>query len=630
MGDPARLYLSDAARTGRKHVGRDPAICGRSAGMSGLDLGVIGNCVVAALISRTARVEWSCFPRLDGDPVFCSLMQGADAEDGGFFDVAPAGAVPVSQRYRGNTAILETVIADADGGVMRVVDFMPRFKRYGRIFRPAMLVRRIEPVEGRCRVRLRVRPLFDYGALRPGRTTGSNHMRFYSDDVVLRLTTDAPLSYLADEVPFILNGPINLVLGPDEPPAQSLERMVSEFLEETEEYWTEWTRYLSVPFEWQDAVIRAAVTLKLCSFEETGAIVAALTTSIPEAPDSGRNWDYRYCWIRDANFVVHALNRLGATRTMEDYLGFVTNVATATPHRRLRPVYPIVPSHDMVEREVAGLAGFRGMGPVRVGNAAALQLQNDVYGSVILAAAQMFFDRRLPRLGDRALFEELEELGRLAAAGAFAPDAGLWEFRNRQATHTFSSVMCWVACSRLAKIARHLGLAEKALSWDREAERIRDGIVAGAWNAEQNTFAAAFGGAEIDASLLLLHEVGFIAADDPRFLGTLAAVERRLRYGNLLFRYAEADDFGVPKTAFTVCTFWYIDALAAVGRRAEARAIFEEMLAHRNHLGLLSEDLDPATGELWGNYPQTYSMVGLVVSAMRLSRSWEKGLWPDS
>jgi GH15 family glucan-1,4-alpha-glucosidase len=522
------------------------------------------------------------------------------------------------------------VVANRDGGSMRVIDFVPRFKRYGRIFRPAMLVRRIEPIEGRARVRLRLRPRFAYGARGPGRSSGSNHMRFFSDDMALRLTTDAPLSYLAEEAPFILDAPINLILGPDEPPTQSPARMVSEFLEETEEYWVDWTRYLSVPFEWQDAVIRAAITLKLCAFEETGAIVAALTTSVPEAPDSGRNWDYRYCWIRDAYFVVHALNRLGATRTMEDYLGFVTNVATAEPQFRLRPVYPIVPAQEMIEREVPSLSGFRGMGPVRVGNAASLQIQNDVYGSVILAVTQMFFDRRLPRQGDRALFQELEQLGDHAVALAFEPDAGLWEYRSPRGIHTFSSVMCWAACSRLAKIARHLGLDDRARRWDQEARRIRERILAQAWNAEQGSLVATLGGKEVDASLLLANELGFLAADDARFLGTVAAVERRLRRGNLLFRYADSDDFGPPRTAFAVCTFWYVDALAAIGRRAEAREIFEEMLGRRNHLGLLSEDIDPATGELWGNYPQTYSMVGLAISAMRLSKSWEGGLCPDS
>jgi len=598
--------------------------------MSTLDLGVIGNCIIAALISRTARIEWCCFPGLDGDPIFCSLLRGNQAEEGGFFDVAPEGAAPVSQRYLGNTAILETVIAARDGGAMRVVDFAPRFKRYGRIFRPAMLVRRIEPLEGRAHVRLRLRPRFAYGARTPGRSSGSNHVRYFHDDAALRLTTDAPISYIIDEVPFILSAPLNLILGPDEPPTQSPARMASEFLEETEEYWIDWTRYLSVPFEWQDAVIRAAVTLKLCSFEETGAIVAALTTSVPEAPDSGRNWDYRYCWLRDAYFVVHALNRLGATRTMEDYLGFVTNVATAEPEHRLRPVYPIVLAAEMIEHEVHSLAGFRDMGPVRVGNAAALQRQNDVYGSVILAATQMFFDRRLPRLGGRALFQDLERLGDHAVALASEPDASVWEYRSIRGIHTFSSVMCWAACNTLARLARHLDLADRAERWQQEARRIRGGIEARAWDSQQSTFVSTAGSEEVDASLLLLNEVGFLSAEDPRFAGTVAAVERRLRRGSLLFRYVNPDDFGTPRTAFAACSFWFSDALAAIGRREEAREIFEDMLTHRNHLGLLSEDIDLHTGELWGNYPQTYSMVGLVITAMRLSRSWEEALWAGS
>ncbi|HYC14469.1 MAG TPA: glycoside hydrolase family 15 protein, partial [Stellaceae bacterium] len=382
--------------------------------------------------------------------------------------------------------------------------------------------------------------------------------------------------------------------------------------------------------EWQDAVIRAAITLKLCSFEETGAIVAALTTSVPEAPDSGRNWDYRYCWLRDAYFVVHALNRLGATRTMEDYLGFVTNVATAEPEHRLRPVYPIVPAQEMVERELRSLPGFRDMGPVRVGNAAALQRQNDVYGSVILAATQMFFDRRLPRLGDRALFQDLERLGEHAVSVAFEPDASVWEYRGIRSVHTFSSVMCWAACNTLARLARHLDLADRAERWRGEARRIREGIEARAWDPQQNSFVSAAGSEDVDASLLLLNEVGFLSAEDPRFAGTVAAVERYLRRGNLLFRYVAPDDFGPPKTAFAACTFWFSDALAAIGRRAEAREIFEEMLGHCNHLGLLSEDIDPGSGALWGNYPQTYSMVGLAVTAMRLSRGWEEALWAGS
>jgi GH15 family glucan-1,4-alpha-glucosidase len=604
--------------------------------MADLDLAPIGNCIIAALIDKRGRHVWCCLPRFDGDPVFCSLLDhreggaGGQAGEGGFFETAVEELFAAEQRYVGNTAIVETTLTDAAGATVRVVDFAPRFERFGRIFRPMMLIRRIEPVNGRARIRVRMRPRFSYGSVRPAMTYGSNHVRYVAGETALRLTTDAPVGYVVEEEPFVLDGPLHFVIGPDEGPPQSVASLAREFLEETSHYWTEWSRQLSIPFEWQDAVIRAAITLKLCSFEESGAIVAALTTSIPEYADSGRNWDYRFCWLRDAYFVVHALNRLGATGTMEEFIRYITNVAALEPAGILKPVYAIMPSRALDEREVPSLAGYRGMGPVRVGNLAHVQVQNDSYGSVVLAAAQMFFDRRLTRAGDLALFQQLEALGTHAARLGLTPDAGLWEFRGRTRVHTHSAVMCWAACRRLAKIAHRLGLAERQAHWWSEADRLREAIVEQAWNPQLNSFVACFGGEDIDASLLLLQEVGFLSASDPRFLGTLELVEKRLRRGNHLLRYDTADDFGLPHTSFIVCTFWYIDALAVVGRREEARELFEQILAARNHVGLLSEDLDPASGKLWGNFPQTYSMVGLIVSAMRLSRSWEEAFWRDS
>jgi GH15 family glucan-1,4-alpha-glucosidase len=596
----------------------------------GLDLGIVGNCVLSALVDRQGRIVWCCYPRFDGDPLFCRLLKGEGAEEGGFLEVEVERLAASEQRYVGNTAILATVLTDADGQSVRITDFAPRFKQYERIFRPHMLVRRIEPLSGACRIRIRIRPRFDHGATVPAITTGSNHLRYVAASGAVRVTTDAPVSYVAEEQWFLLDGPLTLILGADEQVSASVSSLGRSFYERTMDYWLEWSRYLSVPFEWQDAVIRAAIALKLCSFEETGGIVAAMTTSIPEAPQTERNWDYRYCWLRDSYFVVHALNRLGATRTMEDFIRYITNVAALEQGGRLKPVYRIVPGAPMPERTVPGLAGYRGMGPVRVGNLAETQVQNDSYGSVVLAAAQMFFDRRLPHPGDLGLFRRLERLGEQAVAVACMPDAGLWEYRGRSGIHTHSAVMCWAACDRLAKIARGLGLEDRRSYWRAHAVRIRDQILERAWNAEHGSFVDRFDGEDVDASLLLLHEVGFVSPADPRFTATLARIERTLRYGNHVLRYAVPDDFGVPTTAFTICTFWYIDALAAVGRREEAREIFEHALACRNHLGLLSEDVDPATGELWGNFPQTYSMVGLIVSAMRLSKSWEEAFWRGS
>jgi len=596
--------------------------------MSDMNLAVIGNSAIAALVDQRARIVWCCLPRLDGDPVFCSLLEVADgATAGGLFEVELTNLVSAKQEYLRNTAILVTTLTDDAGATVQITDFAPRFKHYGRLFRPMILIRRIAPLAGSPRLCIRIRPRFDHGAAPMGRVLGSNHVCYTSPGLALRLTTDAPISYVAEEVPFVLEGPINLILGPDEAFTAPIAPTTREYFELTQDYWFEWTRYLSVSFEWQEAVIRAAITLKLCSFEETGAIVAALTTSMPEAPNSGRTWDYRYCWLRDAYFVVQALNQLGATLTMEDFLHYIINIAALGKDRRLRPVYAIIPGVPFPEREIDSLRGYRRMGPVRIGNLAEQQVQNDVYGSIILAAAQMFFDRRLPRMGDTAMFERLEELGQWAAVSAFEPDASLWEFRGRARVHTFSSAMCWAACDRLSKIAGVLGLSARLNHWRAEANRIRATILDQAWDSEQNTFVESFGGKEVDASLLLLQEIGFVAASDPRFLGTIAAVEKQLRHGYHIYRYAAPDDFGTPTVAFTVCTLWYANALAAVGRREEAREIFEHVLSCRNHVGLLSEDVDPETGELWGNFPQSYSMVGLIICAMRLSKTWDEAFW---
>jgi GH15 family glucan-1,4-alpha-glucosidase len=365
--------------------------------------------------------------------------------------------------------------------------------------------------------------------------------------------------------------------------------------------------------------------LKLCQYEGTGAIIAAMTTSIPEAPGTQRNWDYRYCWLRDAAFVVRALNRLGATRSMEEYLRYLFNLA-ARSDGEMAPVYGIHFQNELAEGEADALAGYRGMGPVRVGNDAWRQRQHDVYGSIVLAAMQLFFDRRLTAPGDAALFARLERVGESAWRLHAEPDAGLWEFRGRADVHTYSVVMSWAACDRLARIATHLGLNQRAQYWGERADRVRALILERAVHPQHGYFVDAFGSDRLDASLLLLADLGFTSADDPRFIATVEAVGRVLRQGDHLFRYIVPDDFGAPETSFTICSFWYVDALAAIGRKQEARALFEQLLARRNPLGLLSEDVHPGTGELWGNFPQTYSLVGLINAATRLSRSWESVL----
>jgi GH15 family glucan-1,4-alpha-glucosidase len=382
-------------------------------------------------------------------------------------------------------------------------------------------------------------------------------------------------------------------------------------------------RGLSIPFEWQEEVIRAAITLKLNTFQDTGAIVAAMTTSIPESPDSGRNWDYRYCWLRDSYFVVNALNRLSTTNTMERYLNYLINVVAGTPEGRIQPVYGIDGRARLEECTMESLPGYRGMGPVRIGNQACEQVQHDVYGSAILAVAHVFFDRRLAHRGSVSLFTRLEPLGEMSLTVFDQPDAGPWETRHTMRIHTFSSIMCWAACDRLARIAAYIGLPDRATYWQSKAKGIHETICRRAWNEKKQAFSASFEGTTLDATLLLIHDLGFLAADDPRFAGTVAAVERELRRGGYIYRYLETDDFGVPENAFLVCTFWYIDALTSLNRTEEARELFTNLLARRNRHGLLAEHLDPVTGDQWGNFVQTYSMVGLINGAIRLSKRWD-------
>ncbi len=590
----------------------------------GLDLAIIGNGRTAALVEPTGRLVWWCYPRFDSDPIFCRLLAGD--EEKGFFDVVLDGMVEYRSEYVRNTATVQTVLTDAKGGAVRITDFAPRFRNFGRMYRPPQLIRIVEPVAGLPRVTVRLRPAHSYGQPVTQRSAGSNHVRYWGGDSIIRLTTDAPLSYLEREAPFVLTRPVNMVLGNDEPFPGELSTLCREFSDRTRDYWVEWVRRLSISYDWQEPIIRAAITLKLSNFEETGGIIAAHTTSIPEAPGSGRTWDYRFCWLRDAYFVVKALNRIGATQTMEDFITYILGLV-ANRSEPVRPVYGIVPTDPMEEWTAPDLKGYLGDGPVRVGNAAALQDQNDTYGSIILAAMPMFFDHRLPKPGDESLFRLLEPLGQKAFDLAFEPDAGIWEFRGRRRVHTHSAAMCWAGVNRLAAIADRLGLSDRAAHWNGLADQVHHRIMTEAWNPKINAFAAAVGTDDVDASVLLLPEFGVIDAEDPRFISTVAAVERELLREKHVMRYASSDDFGLPETAFLICRFWLIDAWWSTGRKEEARELFLDALRHRNRYGLLSEDIHPETGALWGNFPQTYSMAGLILTAMRLSRSWEDRYW---
>ncbi|MBP8233860.1 MAG: glycoside hydrolase family 15 protein [Rhizorhabdus sp.] len=590
-----------------------------------LDLWPIGNCQVSALVDRAGRFVWACVPRVDGDPVFSSLLDSnrPSAEGArGFWEIDLEDCVDTQQHYVRNTPILVTRHADAAGNAIEVIDFCPRIYRHGRMYRPVAFARIVRPVSGSPRIKVRLRPSRDWGASAPETTRGSNHMRYILTDTTLRLTTSAPIGWIESERLFRVERPLHFFLGPDESFVGDISDALDTMLEHTTQEWRHWVRALATPVEWQDAVIRSAITLKLCQHEETGAIVAALTTSVPEHADSQRNWDYRYCWIRDAYYTVQALNRLGALDVLETYLEYLRNIVDNAKGGHIQPLYGVGGEARLVERVAPHLDGYRGMGPVRVGNQAYEQIQHDAYGQIILSNAQAFFDQRLYRMAGEEDFRALERVGELAWQVHDKPDAGLWELRTKSHVHTYSVAMCWAACDRLANAARALTLPEREAFWRDRALQIRARIESEAWREDTQRISATFGGDDLDASLIQLLDLRFVSPDDPRFQGTLRAVEQGLRRGSHMLRYATEDDFGLPHTAFNVCTFWLIEALWLTGRTEDARELFEEMLSRRTRAGLLSEDIDPVTGELWGNYPQTYSLVGIINCAALLSRPW--------
>ncbi|MFT5083145.1 MAG: GH15 family glucan-1,4-alpha-glucosidase [Lentisphaeria bacterium] len=593
-----------------------------------LQLGVIGNCAIGALVDQSAEIVWACFPRLDGEPVFSSLLSKEQENIEGTFAIKMEDFSHSTQEYIKNTAILKTCLYDTFGNELTIIDFAPRFKQFGRFYHPLTIMRKLQ-AKGTPRCRVIVRPAQNDGVDPTKKEQGSNHIRYRAENWSMRLTTDLSVTYILEETPFIVDSTKHLIFGQDESITESIEQLVHRFYKETSSYWMEWCRYLAVPYEWQNSVIRSAITLKLSAYEDTGAIIAAMTTSIPEAANTTRNWDYRFCWLRDSFFTVNALNQLGATGTMEKYLQYIVNIVASMPEDKpLQPVFRINGKPDMPERIVENLSGYRGMGPVRIGNEAAKQIQHDVYGAVVLTAKHIFYDERIWHEGGHALFNMLEKVGERAKDNYSQPDAGLWELRNTNNVHTFSSIMCWAACDRLSEIAEKLELPKRVEYWRAHALKIRAEIDKRGFNTRLNSFSATWDGDTLDASLLLACDLGFVDGKDPRFVGTVEAIEKQLKPegSRYLFRYVVEDDFGAPENAFTICTFWYIDALNSVGRRDEARELFEDLLSKTNHLGLLSEDIDPKTGELWGNYPQTYSLVGIINSAIALSTSWEKAL----
>jgi len=579
-------------------------------------LGLIGNCQVSALIQRNGELVWCCLPRFDSDPVFSTLL---DEKQGGKFLVGPAGGEPGEQTYVENTNILETRFSTPSGS-FRLLDFAPRFVQYDRTFRPTQLFRIVEPIEGTPRIRVVCDPRLGWSKRIPPRICGSNHLRFEEFDSQLRLTSDIPISYLSGQS-FTLTERQHLVLTWGTPVEEPLQPISDRFLHETQRYWQRWVKQCNVPPLYQNAVIRSALALKLHCFEDTGAIVAAMTTSIPEAPGSGRTWDYRYCWLRDAYYSLGAFRLLGQFEEREHFIHYLLNIAGGSPNLNLSPLYCVDGTSGPEERILNDWPGFSGDGPVRVGNGAAKHTQNDVFGEMVLALAPVFLDERYSAERSKAALKLIERLARKAVSVAGLPDAGIWEYRTEWKPQTFSNLMCWAAADRMARVASlHTPMLE--LEFRSAAEQIREEIVSKAWCSQINSFAATYGGHDLDASLLQMAYLRFLPFKDTRLIGTIEAIRRGLSNDGWLFRYRLDDGFGSPTVAFIICTFWLVEALAEAGRTAEAKEVMDRAHSALSRLGLLSEDRETSTMRMWGNFPQAYSHVGLIHAAFAASPSW--------
>lgn len=584
------------------------------------DLGLIGNCHYSALVERTGAIVWCCLPRFDSEPVFSSLL---DEKDGGRFSIGPADGEIGSQRYLDNTNILETNFTTPSGSI-RVIDFAPRFIQYDRAFRPTQLIRIVEPMSGTPRIRVKCDPRLGWSKGVPPQLHGSHHVRFEGFSSQLRLTTDIPISYLTGQ-PFALTERSHLVLTWGAPLEEPLAPLCERFFNETMRYWQRWVKECDIPPLFQQEVIRSALALKLHCFEDTGAIVAAMTTSIPESAGSGRTWDYRYCWLRDAYYALSAFHLLGHFEEREQFVRYLINVASASPDLALAPLYSVDARIDLEERVLDNWPGFNGEGPVRIGNNAALQKQNDMFGEMVLALCPVFLDDRFSAERSLATLDLLYRLTQKALTVVGTPDAGIWEFRTGSRPQTFSSLMCWAAADRMASVARRQH-PEREPEFRAAADRVRGEILQNAWSEKAGVFFSTYGCADLDASLLQIASLRMLPAADPRVHRTIDTIWHSLANRDWLMRYGIDDGYGKPTVAFIICTFWLIEALAAVGRDAEARVLLDTARAALSPLGLLSEDYDVAEKRLWGNFPQAYSHVGLIHAAFAASPRWAEVL----
>jgi GH15 family glucan-1,4-alpha-glucosidase len=584
----------------------------QQAGLPPLPLhhGAIGNGRVLALVGPDTSIDWLCLPRFDSPSVFARLL---DQERGGSWAFKPVGEWKSKTSYIRNTNVLRTEIETADG-VFEVCDFAPRLLQGLKVDAPVEVCRLLRPLSGSPRVRMHFDPRPDYARAAVEIVPSGQGLEVVGGPTRLYLSTNVAVPYALEGSAIRIDRPIFFCLSAGKQPAITSGPEAESALEQTIRGWRVWAKTTNLPSFAPEAVLRSALCLKLHAFNDTGAIIAAATTSIPEALGSGRNWDYRFCWLRDAAFTVEALRRLSHLAEGEAFVRFLRDMAESGP---LQPMYGISGKRDLHEEIIPNLRGYDGVGPVRIGNAAYVQRQHDVDGEMVLCLETILTDPRVV-WEDPTLAPLLVHLVEEAMASFDLVDTGLWEYRDQPRHYTFSKAMCWVAAHRGAELATFLGMPDRAREWDAWAAEKKAIILDRAYNKEVGYFTQAFDGVYPDASNLLLPSIGLIDPLDPRFKSTVRAYERELAPEGLMLRYKHLDDFGHTTSSFSICSFWWVEALAMMGEVDEAVALFRRLESYANPHGLFSEDIEPGTGALLGNFPQAYTHVGLIHAAITI------------
>jgi GH15 family glucan-1,4-alpha-glucosidase len=586
--------------------------------MNNLNYGVIGNCRSAALVSEKGSIDWCCLPDFDSPSVFARLL---DEEKGGFFGFIVDDKYTISQKYITRTNVLCTEYRSVQG-TFEVIDFMPRYKLIdNEYFAPAEIYRYIKLISGTPSFKVKYCPVFNYAREKVANVTEDNSIRTYSrlkptDCIFLYSSLNFNDILNSREIKlmqhqFILLSYNQKIINID------INRVYLEF-QRTKVYWLNWTNRSKEFEKYNEQIIRSLLVLKIMSFQATGAVLAALTTSIPEVIGKVRNWDYRFCWLRDASMSIDTLLRLGHSYSAQRFLDYLKGILKSK-HDSFQIMYGIRGERELTEITLPHLAGYENSKPVRIGNAAFSQIQNDVFGYLMNVIYQYyrFFPGTLDEIED--IWEIVRNICRTISTHWEKPDKGIWEIRNEEKHFVFSKVMSWVAMDRATKIAVLLNKTYYAETWRGISDDIKENVLKNGWNEDLQTFTQTYNNSELDASLLLMAEYGFISADDLKYRKTVMAVKNALFYNGLVYRYINHDDFGKPESSFTICTFWLIQALYRIGMKEEAKCMFEDLMTCGNHLGLFSEDIDFSTKRLLGNFPQAYSHLALINTATMFS-----------